>query len=226
MNLRTKLLTRLFIDDVQTRAFERVLPLMIFSLLSTLSAPTSANDYGLVPQQFIYCTTCHGVALQGNRSVDAPRLSGMEPWYVRNQLNAFREGWRGSHDDLIGMEMRPQATILDADGVDAAVAFVTSVPARKPSAATVAGDAGRGRDLYTSCAACHGSNAEGNSTLKAPGLRGQSDWYLVRQLEKFRSGIRGDKPGDIYGAQMRASVSALSDEAAINDVVAYINSLE
>jgi cytochrome c oxidase subunit 2 len=116
--------------------------------------------------------------------------------------------------------------VLDADGLEAAVAFVTSVPVRDPAAATVAGDIARGARLYASCAACHGSNAEGNKVLNAPGLRGQSDWYLVRQLEKFRSGVRGGKPGDIYGAQMQASVSVLPDETAINDVVAYINSLE
>ena len=201
--------------------------LLFVSILSALSAPALSNDYSVVPDQFVYCTTCHGVELQGNRAVDAPRLNGMEDWYVRNQLRAFREGWRGSHDDLIGMEMRPQATVLDADGVEEAVAFVASVPLRGDSITrTVSGDASRGQTLYTSCAACHGTNAEGNKTLNAPKLRGQSDWYLVRQLEKFRSGVRGGAPGDSYGAQMRASVSVLPDEAAINDVVAYINSLE
>jgi cytochrome c553 len=210
--------------DLAARSMTR---LIFLGFLSALSAPALSNDYSVVPDQFVYCTTCHGVELQGNRAVDAPRLNGMEDWYVRNQLQAFREGWRGSHDDLIGMEMRPQATVLDADDVEAAVAFVASVPRRRDSfTRTVNGDVSRGQTLYASCAACHGNQGEGNKTLNAPKLRGQSDWYLVRQLEKFRSGVRGGAPGDIYGLQMRASVSVLPDEAAINDVVTYINSLE
>ena len=124
------------------------------------------------------------------------------------------------------MEMRPQATVLDADGVEEAAAFVASVPAGTSSnTATVDGNTTRGKQLYTTCAACHGSKGEGNSRLNAPGLRDQDDWYLVRQLENFRSGVRGGKPGDIYGSQMRASVGMLPDQDAIHDVVAYINSL-
>jgi cytochrome c553 len=198
----------------------------IAPLLTAVPAGAQANDYSIVPEQFIYCTTCHGVELQGNRSVDAPRLNGMEDWYVRNQLRAFKQGWRGTHEDLIGMEMRPQAAILDAAGIAAAVAFVASVPARTPDhAVAVTGNSTRGKALYTSCAACHGDHAEGNKQLNAPRLTGQGDWYLQRQLEHFRDGIRGNADGDINGAQMRASITELADDNAIVDVVAYINSL-
>lgn len=199
---------------------------LAFTLLMACSTIAKANDYTVVPEQFIYCTTCHGVELQGNRSVDAPRLNGMEGWYVRNQLLAFQQGWRGTHDDLIGMEMRPQATILDADGIEEAVVFVASVPSRpSPQATTSVGDSTRGKALYSTCAACHGNNAEGNKLLNAPRLAGQSDWYLHRQLEHFRDGIRGTARGDINGAQMRASIAVLPGPRAIADVVAYINSL-
>jgi cytochrome c553 len=30
-----------------------------------------------------YCTTCHGADGRGNEGVQAPRLAGMEPWYLR-----------------------------------------------------------------------------------------------------------------------------------------------
>ena len=52
-----------------------------------------------------------------------------------------------------------------------------------------------------------------------------SDWYLARQLENFRQGIRGAHPQDFYGAQMRSMARALKDEASINDLLAYINAL-
>ncbi len=52
-----------------------------------------------------------------------------------------------------------------------------------------------------------------------------SDWYLVRQVENFRAGIRGARPGDQGGALMRPMVSKLTGEQDIKDVVAYITSL-
>lgn len=223
-------MNRYTMNMIKNRPLALLLMMTSAVISSVLVSPTIAyaDDYSIVPEQFIYCTTCHGVELQGNRSVDAPRLNGMADWYVRNQLLAFQKGWRGTHEDLIGMEMRPQATILDADGIDEAVAFVTSVPTRQPPRQEnpVVGNTERGRDLYATCAACHGNNAEGNKLLNAPKLAGQSDWYLHRQLEKFQAGIRGSASGDINGAQMRASIVVLPDAEAIADVVTYINSLQ
>lgn len=194
--------------------------------LSMLTVAVQAEEYSIVPEQFGYCVTCHGVELQGNRSVDAPRLNGLNSWYVRNQLVAFRNGWRGTHSlDLVGMEMRPQATVLDDAGVEAAVAFVSQVAPRTNDSVSISGDVSRGAQLYATCAACHGDRGAGNETLQAPRLAGQSDWYLVDQLEKFRLGARGSSADDTYGAQMRASVSVLPNATAINDVVAYINTL-
>ena len=200
---------------------------LLLTLATFFAATAMANDYSVVPERFISCTTCHGVELQGNRSVDAPRLNGMADWYVRNQLLAFKAGWRGTHEaDLTGMEMLPQATILDDAGVEEAVAFVASVPIRTDNRpVTVAGDAARGQSLYSTCAACHGEHAEGNRLLNAPGLVRQSDWYLVAQLEKFRTGVRGVSAGDIYGSQMHASAVIVPDSAASADIVAFINSL-
>jgi cytochrome c oxidase subunit 2 len=52
-----------------------------------------------------------------------------------------------------------------------------------------------------------------------------SDWYLVRQLQNFKSGVRGAHPEDYYGMQMGFMGRILKDDEAINDLVAYINSL-
>jgi len=56
-------------------------------------------------------------------------------------------------------------------------------------------------------------------------LAGQNDWYLITQLKNFVAGYRGRHEDDLYGQQMLAMVGTLTDEAAIRDVVAYINSL-
>ena len=203
----------------------RLLTTGVFTLIVTLSA--AADDYSLVPEKFVYCTTCHGVELRGNASVDAPRLNGMEAWYIRNQMLAFRHGRRGTHpEDVNGMEMQPQAAALSEREIEDAVAFVTALPVRSQTIEhTLTGDAGRGQSLYATCSACHGDRGQGNQMLNAPRLAGQSDWYLARQLEKFRAGIRGYDPADTAGAQMRASVQTLASEEDIHDVVAYINTL-
>ena len=128
-------------------------------------------------------------------------------------------------DDLIGMEMRPQAAALDEKQREAAAAFVASVPVRTGTLrVTVTADAARGASLYPSCSACHGERGEGNATLQAPRLAGQSDWYLVRQLDKYRAGSRGYVPEDIQGMQMRAAAAVLVSPEDVRDLVAYINS--
>ena len=93
-----------------------------------------------------------------------------------------------------------------------------------PAEATVEGDTARGRQLYEQlCAVCHGDAGLGNPALNSPRLTGMSDWYMAIQLHKFRNGLRGDHPDDIYGQQMVPSAKALPDEQALIDVVSYIN---
>ena len=89
----------------------------------------------------------------------------------------------------------------------------------------LAGDAEAGKALYGTCVACHGANAEGNAELLAPGLAGQSESYLVRQLWDFKNGRRGADTNDTAGAQMRPMAMALPDGEAIATVAAYLASL-
>jgi len=87
-------------------------------------------------------------------------------------------------------------------------------------------DPERGRQLFASCAACHGAEALGNPALQAPALAGQDAAYLERQLRDFRAGIRGADAADSTGAQMRAAVAVLPDEAATADVAAWLAALK
>lgn len=89
----------------------------------------------------------------------------------------------------------------------------------------LAGNAESGKALYGTCIACHGPNGEGNAELLAPGLAGQSESYLIRQLWDFKNGRRGADPGDTAGAQMRPMVATLTDGDAVADVAAYLASL-
>lgn len=198
------------------------------------------------------CSFCHGVQGQGGPALDAPALAGMEAWYVERQLHNFRNRVRGTHyEDVPGVQMsivsgsvRNQATIEN---------IAAYIEAMEPGAAAeltnqgeVAGtarpfiwrskyaalehpeepDIETGKTIYAgACSACHGVNGLGNETLGSPKLTDQAGWYMERQLQYFRDGIRGADSSDIFGLQMALFSKMLADEQAIADVVAYIESL-
>lgn len=93
------------------------------------------------------------------------------------------------------------------------------------SASGLADDATAGKTLYANCQACHGTRGEGNISMNAPSLTQLDAIYLKRQLQNFKAGIRGGDPRDSRGSQMRAMAATLADETAIDNVVAYIESL-
>src|SRR5688572_20035419 len=187
----------------------------------------AAADPAAGAAQYAVCMACHGASGEGNAALNAPRLAGQEASYLRRQINAFRNGLRGVHiDDTYGAQMRAFASMLPDDAtIRNVAAYIESLPGHE-SEATVAGDAERGRKLYTTCSACHGTRGEGIWALNAPRLADMSDWYLVRQLGNFQQGIRGGHRQDYYGWQMATMADSLADERAINDIVAYINTLE
>ncbi|MDP5052666.1 MAG: c-type cytochrome, partial [Congregibacter sp.] len=157
---------------------------------------------GFDAKDYEYCLVCHGSLGQGNPAVHAPVLAGMEDWSLRNQLQAFRDGWRGTHPlDLIGMEMRPVAMALDPSETSAVIQYLQALPAQS-APITVQGDIEAGKTLYKACATCHGISGEGNEELQAPALAYQDGAYLLRQLTHFRDGIRGSHPEDRRGARM------------------------
>jgi cytochrome c oxidase subunit II len=172
------------------------------------------------------CVACHGADGQGNKELNAPRLAGMPAWYVARQLDNFRSGARGTHeDDVYGQQMRPFATMLpDQDTIRNLAAYIESLSYRH-SAPTISGDAARGQRLYRNCANCHGAEGEGNRYVNGPRLAGIQDWYHATQLANFRDGVRGRHAADLYGNQMIDMAQMLVNEKAIHDVVSYINTL-
>jgi cytochrome c oxidase subunit 2 len=103
--------------------------------------------------------------------------------------------------------------------------WLSQHPTYASTKAQTAGDATAGQAIYTTCATCHGAQGEGNRDLNAPKLAGQAGWYLARQLQDFKRGVRGTHEKDEYGKQMAPFVALLPDDAAVRNVVAYIASL-
>lgn len=191
-----------------------------------LAAAASAADLEAGKRAYAVCAACHGQQGEGNQALNAPKIAGQEAWYLKRQMEAFQQGLRGTASgDVYGQQMRPMAmAVSDPAALDNVVAYIASLP-DVPAQPTVEGDVAAGQAAYAVCASCHGPDAGGMEQMGGPALAGQSDWYLVRQIENYQQGLRGYDPKDIYGNQMKPMASTLTSEQAIKDVVAYINTL-
>ncbi len=78
--------------------------------------------------------------------------------------------------------------------------------------------------IYKQCSGCHGQNAQGNKSLKAPALANQYAWYLERQLLSFKNDLRGKHKNDGLGSQMMAIAKTLS-RSDIVSISQYLSSL-
>jgi cytochrome c oxidase subunit 2 len=194
------------------------------SFAEVLQTPTP--DLVAGQAQYAVCSACHGASGEGNVALNAPKIAGQEAWYLERQINNFKHGLRGSNkDDMFGAQMAPMAaTLVDDTAVKNVVAYITTLP-DTDAPSTMSGDVIRGGKIFVTCKSCHGSAGQGIWALNAPRLKGSNDWYMARQLENYKQGIRGSHPQDLYGKQMSLLTIMLRDEQAINDVVAYINTL-
>ena len=126
---------------------------------------------------------------------------------------------------IYGRQMAPMAAVLaDETAINNVIAYIDSLP-DKPSPATISGDVEHGAELFVTCAYCHGAAAQGIWSMNAPRAAGMDDWYLAGQLRNFKDGVRGGHPQDSYGEQMAFMARTLVEDSAIDDVVAYINTL-
>lgn len=177
---------------------------------------------------FSTCAACHGNQAEGNLALNAPALVNQDAWYLVRQLQHFKVGIRGADkQDSIGQRMSAIArTLEDSITIAGIVEYIKTLPPVL-TASTVKGDIQAGMSQYAMiCGACHGPGAEGNLDFNAPKLTGTDDWYLERQLVQFKNGTRGSHPDDITGTQMKQIAGTLKDDKSIQDVIAYIQSLQ
>ena len=176
--------------------------------------------------QYAPCAACHGTQGAGNLDLNAPKLAGQSDWYLKRQLMNYKTGLRGTHEkDMFGRQMTAMVmTLVNEAAVDNVVAYINTLP-DSPVLSTIDGDIERGQDIYAVCAYCHGRDGMGVQATNAPRLAGLSDWYMKRQLQNWKDGVRGSHKKDYYGYQMGLFSQTLNDEQAINDILAYINTL-
>ena len=199
---------------------------LLLALIAGCGQPQTRAERGA--SLFRTCTPCHGDNGGGNTELRAPAIAGLPQWYIARELDKFRHDVRGAHpDDFEGHRMRPMARTLYQPGdLDAVAAHVAAMPPVASAPTFRGGDVANGQMRFTTlCFTCHGPDGKGNVATGGPRLVGQWDWYMVAQLRKFQTGMRGTHPADTLGATMRAMSLTLEDSTAIHNVVAYIKTL-
>lgn len=208
------------------RTVKRGLWMALCVALTLAAGVGQAADAAAGKAAYAVCAACHGQQGEGNVALNAPRIAGQQVWYLKRQMQAFQQGQRGTaNGDAFGMQMRPMAlAVADPVTLDNLIAYITTLP-DAPAAPTIEGDVAAGKAAYAVCAACHGPAADGMEQMGGPRLAGQNDWYVARQIRNYQQGLRGYDPKDVFGNQMKPMASIVAGDKAINDLVAYLNSL-
>jgi cytochrome c553 len=73
------------------------------------------------------CGSCHGAAAKGNEKMNAPRLNGLDDWYIKQQIIQFKTSMRGAHAaDTFGAQMIPMVASLTDEQVNDVIAYIRS----------------------------------------------------------------------------------------------------
>ncbi len=193
-----------------------------FAETQAMAAPSTQAGQ----QAYAACATCHGQNGEGNQALNAPKLAGLQTWYLERQLEYFRSGVRGGAGDTNGAMMAPMAMGLDDNSIRSLSAYIATLPDTPATPTIVDADVNNGARIYDrNCKACHLENGAGTWYTDAPALAGMSDWYFVNQINNFRQKIRGDHPNDLYGEQMVSMATAMANQDEVEDVAAYLNTL-
>ena len=194
---------------------KRSLLIVIFFLASINFA--IAQNIESINQLYQSCAGCHGVNAEGNENLNAPTLSIFSVWYLERQIRNFNQGFRENHPggDLLYISDEDIRSLADYIAGKNTVLLKSSIE----------GNIERGEFVFQHCISCHGEFGEGDEDVRTPRLSGQYDWYLLEELIKFKQGLRGNHPDDLYGAQMMEAAK-MFDEDMLRDAVAYISTLE
>ena len=194
----------------------------VLALAACGTGPALAEDAGAgiaangTPGGVPACASCHGEHGEGNADAGFPRLAGLSPPYMREQLTAFADGQRDSP------VMTPIAKMLSADEAQAVSTYFSGIPGpvlpmRAPVAAApnarLATD-GHWAAGVPGCFSCHGPGGIGVGAAFPP-LAGQPPSYIMGQLQAWQAGKRPPGPLGLMGAIAQrltsADISALTD---------------
>lgn len=83
----------------------------------------------------------------------------------------------------------------------------------------------RGQEVFQTCLPCHNADGSGNRVVGSPNIAGMKEWYVERELDKFRGGIRGLQFNDVEGMRMAPMALSLTSEDDVKAVAHYVETL-
>ena len=99
------------------------------SLPSIKAKPTLQGDAAKGKILYATCIACHGQNGEGNKALNAPRLTGQHDWYLARQLRYFKSGIRGAHpEDIYGAQMPPMlGQLQDEQAIEDVVSYINTL---------------------------------------------------------------------------------------------------
>ena len=165
-------------------------------------------------EQAFFCANCHGK--DGNSTKDeVPNLSGQQPVYLLQQINAFATGKRKDYTTVMS---QLAAKLTEEEQLSLAVYFASVTP--RFNYVDLDPDLmAQGLELYKSkCTSCHGATGAGTKDFAR--ISGQNRGYLKLTLTNFRDGTANRK------SQIMGPVTKDLTDNNIDALVAYISQLK
>lgn len=83
---------------------------------SSKPIPTLQADASAGRALYTTCAACHGASGEGNDLLGAPKLTGLNDWYLATQLNHFRLNIRGNEStDMYGQQMKAASKVIRSE---------------------------------------------------------------------------------------------------------------
>lgn len=187
------------------------------------------------------CAGCHGEFGQGGKDGEYPRIAGMPMAYIVKQMHLFRERKLDNMAMLEYVNPRdfPEEDVYDVSGYLAQVELLTQLPPideskpfdpleRLQLAKRVLniprmeeGEPAKGRTIYNKeCRSCHGTDGWGREAREVPMLAGQHTKYLLRQVGKYRQGLR------VHDESDPVELLTLFTDAELLDIFAFLATVD
>jgi cytochrome c553 len=201
---------------------------MLTSLLISFALATAASALAPISaaagpldspgaQKALVCSACHGFA--GNSPGNTvPIIAGMAPNYFKKAIKDYAEGRRPSP------EMEPYSKYVLQVGIDEIADYFALQTRRRATTKADPNAVKRGAALAGQCAACHGTNGEGDAFRAVPAIRGQPAGYLQLQLTILKDNKRKLEDATVDEAK-KTMLKPLS-EADLAGLAAYFSSLK
>lgn len=196
---------------------------LLLPLVSTAELGEKVYTKGGENPMAIACMTCHGAQGEGLAMAGYPAVAEMPSGYLAKQVQDFKAGTR-KHPVMDGI-----AAALTPEELEAASVYMqaftapeipeitrSTQPTDLGSRLALRGDWSRN---IPECIACHGPSGVGVGDT-FPRLAGQSELYIVNQMNAWKNGTRQNDEADLMGHIARE----LNDEE-IQAVAVYFSNI-